>query len=226
MTLHSLERHFMSNRTINLTDTVYQYLKDVSLREPDVLRHLREETAKLPQARMQISPEQGQLMALLIKLMGAKRILELGTFTGYSALVMALALPADGKLIACDVDEETTAIAKRYWREAGVAEKMELKIAPALETMSKLADGCLDVVFIDADKGEYPQYYQEAMRLLVPGGLILVDNSLRGGHVADMADQSDETKAIRRVLETAHSDERVDVSLLPVGDGLLLARKR
>lgn len=216
----------MSKHTINLTDKVYKYLLDVSLREPEILTRLREETAKLPDAQMQISPEQGQFMALLIKLTGAKRILELGTFTGYSALVMALALPEKGQLIACDVDAETTGIARRYWQEAGVADKVELQLAPALKTMSKQKEASFDMVFIDADKQTYPQYYEEALRLLRSGGLILVDNALGGGRVADPNENSPFTEGIRNVLIKAHTDERVDVSLLPVGDGLLLARKR
>jgi predicted O-methyltransferase YrrM len=216
----------MSRRSISLTDEVYEYLLDISLREPDILKRLREETAKLPNAQMQISPEQGQFMALLVKLTGAKKIMELGTFTGYSALVMALALPEKGRLIACDVDAETTGIAQRYWKEAGVADKVELHLAPALKTMSKQKEASFDMMFIDADKQTYPQYYEEALRLLRSGGLIMVDNALGGGRVADPNENSPHTEGIRNVLIKAHTDERVDVSLLPVGDGLLLARNR
>lgn len=220
----------MSNRTLPLDARLYAYLLANSLREPEVLRRLREETLAMPEANMQIAPEQGQLMALLVRLMGAKRILEIGTFTGYSALVMALALPADGRLIACDVSAEWTAIARRYWQEAGVAGRIELRLAPALVTLDRLigdgAAGSFDLAFIDADKENYRAYYERALTLLRAGGLILIDNTLWGGSVADPARDDAETRAIRALNAALHHDERIDLALVPIGDGLTLARKR
>lgn len=174
----------MSRQTIGVTDELHRYLLDVSVREPEILRRLRDETAALPNARMQISPEQGQLMALLVRLVSARNIIEVGTFTGYSALVMALALPADGRLIACDINEDWTAIGRRYWAEAGVADRISLHLAPALQTLDGLlqqgAGESFDIAFIDADKESYAAYYERALRLLRPGGLLLVDNTLWG----------------------------------------------
>ena len=219
----------MSNRTITIDDRLYEYLLGVSLREPNVLARLRAETMKLPRAGMQISPEQGQFMALLIKLMGARLVLEIGTFTGYSALAMALALPADGRLIACDVSEEWTATARRYWKEAGVDARIELRLAPALQTLRDLLEagsaGSFDLIFIDADKGNYLAYYEAGLDLLRPGGLIAVDNTLWDGRVADAAVNDDDTRAIRAFNAALHDDARVDLSLVPIGDGLTLARK-
>ena len=220
----------MSPRTLNLSDTLYAYLLDNSLRESEVMRRLREETATLPGAGMQIGPEQGQFMALLAELMGAKRCLEIGTFTGYSALAVAQALPPDGRLLACDVNEKTTAIARRYWAEAGVAERIELRLAPALETLAALiaegAENTFDFVFIDADKTNYDAYYEMSLALLRPGGLIAVDNVLWDGAVTDSASPDPSTRAIRALNAKVKSDQRVSCSLLPVGDGLLLALKR
>jgi len=220
----------MSRRSISLTDSLYDYLLAVSLREPDVLRRLREETAKDPAARMQISPEQGQFMALLARLMGARRCLEIGVFTGYSSLALALALPEDGRILACDVSERWTAVARRYWAEAGVSHKIELKLAAALETLERLAGpsatGTFDFAFIDADKENYVGYYERVLELLRPGGLIVVDNTLWSGRVADPENAEADTVAIRHFNEHLHRDERVDLSLVPVGDGLTLARKR
>jgi caffeoyl-CoA O-methyltransferase len=220
----------MSPRTLNLSDTLYAYLLDNSLRESEVMRRLREETATLPGAGMQIGPEQGQFMALLVELMGAKRCLEIGTFTGYSALAVAQALPPDGRLLACDVNEKTTAIARRYWAEAGVAERIELRLAPALETLAALiaegAENTFDFVFIDADKTNYDAYYEMSLALLRPGGLIAVDNVLWDGAVTDSASPDPSTRAIRALNAKVKSDQRVSCSLLPVGDGLLLALKR
>lgn len=220
----------MSNRTINVDDRLYGYLLDVSLREPGVLARLRAETLKLPQAGMQISPEQGQFMALLVKLTGARSILEIGTFTGYSSLVMAQALPANGRLVACDVSEEWTAVARRYWAEAGVGDRIELRLGPALATTGALiadgAGGTFDMVFIDADKSSYPGYYEAALTLLRPGGLVMVDNTLWDGRVADANAQDEDTLAIRAFNDAVAQDPRVDVSLVPIGDGLTLARKR
>ena len=219
----------MSNRTITIDDRLYEYLLGVSLREPGVLARLRAETMKLPRAGMQISPEQGQFMALLVKLMGARLILEIGTFTGYSALVMALALPDDGRLVACDVSEEWTATARRSWKEAGVEARIELRLAPALQTLRDLLEagstGSFDLIFIDADKGNYLAYYEAGLKLLRPGGLIAVDNTLWDGRVADDAVNDDDTKAIRAFNAALRDDARVDLSLVPIGDGLTLARK-
>ncbi|MEE9317658.1 MAG: class I SAM-dependent methyltransferase [Rhodospirillales bacterium] len=220
----------MSNRTLVLNDTLYDYLLSVSLREPDVLRRLREETAKMPQGNMQISPEQGQFMALLAELISARRYLEIGTFTGYSALAVALALPQDGQVIACDISEEFTALARPYWEEAGVADKIDLRIAPALETLDTLIaegeKGAFDFAFIDADKTNYQGYFQRALDLIRPGGLIAVDNVLWSGAVVDPARTDDDTEAIRAFNDRLSDDPRISLSLVPIGDGLTLARKR
>ena len=220
----------MSNRTTALTDKLYDYLLANSLREPPLLARLREETAKLPMARMQIGPEQGQFMRLLVELIGVRRAIEVGTFTGYSALSVALALPADGKLIACDVSEEYTAIARKYWAEAGLSGRIDLRLAPASDTLSELISdggtGAYDFAFIDADKSGYDGYYEQCLILLRPGGLLAIDNVLWGGAVADAADQSVDTQAIRALNAKIHRDERVSASMVPVGDGLFLARKR
>lgn len=220
----------MSNRTISLDDRLYDYLLKVSSREPGILRRLRAETLTLPSAGMQIAPEQGQFMMLLVQLMGAERILEVGTFTGYSTLCMALSLPPEGRIVACDVSEEWTQIARRYWSEAGVADRIDLRLAPASETMESLLaddqDETFDFVFIDADKENYLGYYETALELVRPGGLIAVDNVLWGGSVADFTKQDKDTEAIRLLNDTLHRDRRVDLSLVPIGDGLTLARKR
>lgn len=220
----------MSNRTISLDDRLYDYLLKVSSREPGVLRRLRAETSTLPRPEMQIAPEQGQFMMLLVQLMGAERILEIGTFTGYSTLCMALSLPPEGRIVACDVSEEWTQIAQRYWSEAGVADCIDLRLAPALETMESLLaddqDETFDFVFIDADKENYLQYYETALELVRPGGVIAVDNVLWGGSVADFTKQDEDTESIRLLNQTLHRDRRVDLSMLPIGDGLTLARKR
>jgi predicted O-methyltransferase YrrM len=219
----------MSNKTLPLTDALHRYLLDVSLREPDVLRRLREETMQVRLAVMQITPEQGQLMQLLIHLTGAKRCLEIGTYTGYSALCVALALPAEGTLICCDIDAEWTAIGRRYWVEAGVAHKIDLRLAPALDTLAQLlaqgAAGSFDFIFIDADKGNYDNYYEHALQLLRGGGLIGIDNTLWYGHPADPTDVSPDTVAIRALNIKIKEDARVRISMLPIGDGLTLAQK-
>jgi caffeoyl-CoA O-methyltransferase len=220
----------MSRRTIPVTDSLYEYLLSVSLREPSLLLRLREETAADPAARMQISPEQGQFMALLARLMGARLCLEIGVFTGYSSLAVALALPRDGRIIACDVSERWTAVARRYWEEAGVAQRIDLRLAPAMQTLDGLlaghVHGTFDFAFIDADKENYLGYYERALELLRPGGLLLVDNTLWSGRVADPENAEPDTVALRHFNEVLHADDRVDLSLLPVGDGLTLARKR
>ena len=220
----------MANRSLGLDERLYDYLLDVSLREPDILRRLREETAGMPLAVMQIAPEQGQFMALLVELTGARRTLELGVFTGYSSLAVALALPADGHITACDVSEEFTAVARRYWAEAGVADKIDLRLAPALETLDALlADGragTYDFAFIDALKTEYADYFERVIELLRPGGLAAIDNVLWDGRVADPDDNDEDTLAIRAFNEKLLGDQRVSLSLLPLADGLTLARKR
>ena len=220
----------MSSRTIVLNDALYEYLLSVSLREPDVLCRLREETAKMPQHNMQISPEQGQFMALLVELTGARKCLEVGTFTGYSTLSLALALPEDGKIVACDISEEFTSRAKPYWQKAGVAGKIDLRLGPALETLDALiADGesgAFDFAFIDADKVNYQGYFQRALDLIRRGGLILVDNVLWSGAVVDPARDDEDTEAIRAFNQACADDPRISLSLVPIGDGLTLARKR
>lgn len=220
----------MTNRSITLTDSLYEYLLAVSSREPDLLLRLREETAELPGRSMQIAPEQGQFMALLVRLMGARLCLEIGVYTGYSSLATALALPDDGRILACDVSEEWTAIARRYWKAAGVEHKVDLRLAPALATLDALLDegqaGRYDLAFIDADKESYVAYYERTLRLLRPGGLVIVDNTLWDGRVADPEYADEDTVALRHFNEHLHCDERVDLSLVPVGDGLTLARKR
>jgi caffeoyl-CoA O-methyltransferase len=220
----------MSNRTISLTDSLHEYLLRVSLREPDVLRDLRAETARLAQRSMQIAPEQGQFMALLARLVGARRCIEVGVFTGYSSLAVALALPDDGRIVACDVSEEWTAVARRYWERAGVADRIDLRLAPALQTLDSLLAageaGRYDLAFIDADKTRYGDYYERVLELLRPGGLVVIDNTLWSGRVADPADTDADTVALRELNERLLGDERVDLSLVPIGDGLTLARKR
>jgi predicted O-methyltransferase YrrM len=220
----------MSNRSIVLTDSLYDYMNDVSLRESPLLLALREETAELSQRRMQISPEQGQFMALLVRLTGARRCLEVGVFTGYSSLATALALPDDGRIVACDVSEEWTAVARRYWQRAGVEHKIDLRLAPAIGTLDALVatrhGGTFDFAFIDADKTNYLAYYERTLVLLRTGGLVLIDNTLWSGRVADPEVADADTVALRHFNEVLHRDERVDLSLLPLGDGLTLARKR
>ncbi|MFB2977084.1 class I SAM-dependent methyltransferase [Microseira sp. BLCC-F43] len=220
----------MSKKTLGLDNQLYNYLLSNSLREPEILRQLREETANHRYATMQIAPEQGQFMALLVQLLGAKKTLEVGVFTGYSSLCVALALPKDGKVIACDISEEYTAIARRYWEIAGVADKIALRIAPALETLDKLLAegqaGTFDFAFIDADKANYEGYYERSLQLIRPGGLIAVDNVLWGGRVADSQVQDSSTQAIRDFNKKLHLDSRVTLSMVPIADGLTLALKR
>jgi caffeoyl-CoA O-methyltransferase len=219
----------MTNKTITLTDALYEYLLRVSLREPEVLRRLREDTARMANANMQIAPEQGQFMGMLTRLTGARRALEIGTFTGYSALSVALHLPADGRLVACDISPESTAVARRYFEAAGVADRVELKIAPALQTLDDLLvrgeAGSFDMVFIDADKENYHHYYERALQLLRAGGLIVVDNVLWDGKVADPAANDTATTALRAFNARLREDARVMLSMLPVADGITLALK-
>lgn len=226
--LHARSHTLM--KSLNLTPQLYEYLHRVSLREPEILTQLRAETASHPMAQMQIAPEQGQFMAFLVELIGAKKTLDIGVFTGYSALVVALALPPDGVVIACDTDADVTQIASRYWEAAGVAEKIHLRIAPALETLDSLLTmgqrETFDFAFIDADKRNYLEYYERSLQLLRPGGLLVIDNVLWSGRVADPSDQDARTAAIRHFNQQLHGDERITLSLIPVADGLTLARKR
>ena len=220
----------MSRRTINLDDNVYDYLLDISLRDTPVQKALRDETDNLEWARMQISPDQAQFMALLVRLINARKALEVGTFTGYSALSVAQAMPDDGVVVACDISEEWTSIGRRFWQQAGVAHKIELHVAPAAETLSSLIEdgqsGTYDFAFIDADKVNQLTYYELCMQLIHPGGLIAVDNVLWGGDVADPANHNEDTEAIRTFNQFISQDARVDISLVPIGDGLTLARKK
>jgi predicted O-methyltransferase YrrM len=220
----------MANRTLNLTEGLYEYLLSVSSREPAILKKLREETSSLPMSMMQIGPDQGQFMSLLVQLIGAKRTLEVGVFTGYSSLSVALALPADGMIIACDVSEEWTSIARRYWKEAGVEDKISLHLAPAKQTLGHLIadgrEGMFDFAFIDADKENYDTYYEYVLKLIRPGGLIAIDNVLWSGRVADPNVTDVDTNALRELNKKLLTDDRVILSMLSIGDGLTLAMKR
>jgi predicted O-methyltransferase YrrM len=220
----------MSNRTLTIDERTYDYLLSISVKEPALLARLREETAQDPLANMQIAPEQGRFMALLVELLGARHAIEIGTYTGYSALCIAMAMPSDGHLICCDTSEQWTAVARRYFVEASVADRIELKIAPALTTLDALLAkgqmGAFDFAFIDADKENYENYFERCLALARPGGLIAVDNTLWGGSVADPENQEPSTQAIRRFNEKLYNDERVSLSLVPIGDGLTLARKK
>ena len=219
----------MSRRTLNLDERLYRYVLDFSLREHAELAALREATRTHPRAGMQIAPEQGQFLALLVRLIGARRTIEIGVFTGYSALAVALALPEDGRVLACDVSVEYTSVARPYWQRAGVAHKIDLVLAPALATLdARLAAGeagAYDFAFIDADKTNYDGYYERCLQLLRTGGLIAVDNTLWSGRVAEPALDED-TAALQRFNRKLHRDDRIDLALLPIGDGLTLARKR
>lgn len=220
----------MSARTIQMDDRLYSYVLKTMFRDNPVAAELRRRTAELPQRGMQISPEQGAVLDMLVKLVGARRVLEIGTFTGYSGLAIARALPADGRLVCCDVSQEWTDIAREAWKQAGVADKITLRIAPALDTLADLEQeglaGGFDMAFIDADKPNYDAYYESCLRLVRPGGLIAIDNVLWGGSVANPAKDDANVNAIRALNEKVYKDERVDAALLPVGDGLTLARVR
>lgn len=213
-----------------LSEQTFEYMLRTTTREPELLRRLREETSKLPDARMQIGPDQGQFLAFLVQMLQAKNCLEIGVFTGYSALCVALALPADGKLIACDVSAEWTSVGRSYWHEAGVESKIDLRLAPALETLDNLLAsgqaGRFDFAFIDADKTNYSNYYERSLQLLRPGGVIAIDNTLWSGKVADDSVQDADTVAIRELTRTLQTDQRVDFCMLTIGDGVALARKR
>ncbi len=219
----------MSRQTLNLTEPLYNYLLENSLREAPVLKELREVTSKLPNARMQISPEQGQFMALLLQLMGAKQVVEIGTYTGYSSLVMALSLPEDGQVITCDINEENTKIAQKFWDKAAVQHKIKLELGEAKDSLQYLLDagmaGKFDFAFIDADKQNNLHYYEQCYKLLRPGGVIAIDNTLWSGKVADSEVHDASTLALREFNEKLHADERIVLSLVPIGDGLTLALK-
>lgn len=220
----------MSRNSNFLADDLYQYLLGVSLRDDPLLARLRDETESMPMAAMQIAPDQGQFMALLVRLIGARKAVEVGVFTGYSSLCIARALPDDGQLLCCDVDADWTSVAQRYWREAGVEKRIELVLAPAAETLQRRLDdgeaGAYDFAFIDADKPNYDDYYEKCLRLLRPGGLVVLDNVLWSGRVMQTESDDEETRALRALNEKLHDDQRVDISLLPVADGLFLARKK
>jgi predicted O-methyltransferase YrrM len=220
----------MARADTPITEALSAYLRGVALDEPELLRRLREETALHPQADCQISPEQGQFMALLVRLMGAKKTLEVGVFTGYSSLAVARALPPGGRLIACDISEEYTSVARRYWKEAGLEDRIELRIGPAVETLDGLlATGhaaSFDFAFIDADKLNYANYYERALKLLRPGGLVAIDNVLWHGRLVDEADRSEATVAMRAFNRMVHDDERVWMSLVTIADWLTLAMKK
>lgn len=226
----SVNSHTVSNKTLGLDDRLYRYLIDHSVPENALLAELRQATAALPMAQMQIAPEQGQFMALLVQLMGAQKTLEVGVFTGYSALVVALALPPNGTVVACDISEEYTAIAQQFWRKAGVASKIDLRLGPALETLDQLIaageTNSFDFAFIDADKSSYDRYYEQALQLVRPGGLIAIDNVLWSGQVADPAVQDRRTHLIRALNAKLYQDSRISLSLVPIADGLTLALKK
>ncbi|MEM7795620.1 MAG: class I SAM-dependent methyltransferase [Cyanobacteria bacterium P01_C01_bin.118] len=220
----------MSNQILSLTAELHRYMLSVGVRDQNILQELRQENAQHPRAVMQIAPEQGQFMSLLVQLLGVKKALEIGVFTGYSSLVVAMALPEDGHLIACDISTEYTAMARKYWEKAGVAHKVDLRIAPALDTLDQLIaeghGGSFDFAFIDADKSNYDNYYERSLTLVRSGGLIAIDNVLWSGRVADSVENQDNrTKHIHALNQKIHGDERVSVSLVPIADGLMLAMK-
>ncbi|MFM7470867.1 MAG: class I SAM-dependent methyltransferase [Nodosilinea sp.] len=220
----------MANRTLNLTPDLYQYLIHHSVQEPEILLALRQETACHPLAAMQIAPEQGQFMALLVQLLGVKKALEIGVFTGYSALRVALALPPEGRLVACDIDRDYTTIAQRYWAAAGVSDRILLRLGPALDTLDQMIqageNNSFDFAFIDADKSNYPHYYEQVLQLVRPGGLIAIDNVLWSGRVADPTVQDRRTQVLRHFNQALYQDDRISLSLVPISDGLTLAMKK
>lgn len=220
----------MSTRTLPLNDHLYSYLQQVSLREPPAFRRCRQETAQLPMSRMQIAPEEGQFINFLVNLMGVERAIEIGSFTGYSSLWIASALPRGGCLVACDINEAWTRQARQYWAEAGVMDRIEMRLAPAQQTLEELLDRdqhkSYDFIFVDADKEMYDSYYESALKLLRPGGIVAIDNVFWNGRVANPAADDPDTRSIRRLNEKIHGDERVDVTVVPIGDGVTLCRKR
>jgi len=220
----------MSRSSIGLSNALHEYLLSVSLRESDVMQRLREETAEHPQANMQIAPEQAQFFQFLVHMLGARRTLEIGVFTGYSALAVAEALPDDGEVVACDISDEYTRVARRYWQEAGVADTIDLRIAPALDTLDALLDdgqaGSFDFAFVDADKEPYPDYYERCLDLLRPGGVVALDNVFRGGDVLDDDPDDPSVRVIQDLNRDLRTDQRVHLSMLPIADGVTLALKR
>lgn len=218
------------HKTINLATDMYEYLLSVSLRESEVLRDLRDETAQQTLARMQIAPDQGQLLSMLVRLSGAQRALEIGVFTGYSSICIAQALPDEGQLIACDINAEWTDIARKYWSQAGLGDRIELRLAPAMQSLKHLLDmgeqSSFDFAFIDADKENYLGYYEACLQLVRPGGLICIDNVLWSGKVLESDTSDEETRAIQQLNQHVHTDERVDVVMLAVADGITLALKK
>jgi len=220
----------MASTSQAISPELIAYLVEHGVREPELLARLRDETSSIPEAGMQIPPEQGAFLAMLVRLIDARRCLELGTFTGYSSLSVALALPPDGRLVCCDVSEEWTSVARRYWAEAGVSDRVELRLGPALGSLDALLDegaaGTFDFAFVDASKREYPDYHERILRLLRSGGLVVYDNVLWGGAVIDPAETDPDTVGVRRLNDRLTTDERVDLAMLPVADGLALARKR
>lgn len=215
----------MAGRTPFLPEKIARYIQEHAVREPQVLRELRAATASVPHSGMQIGADQGQFMAMLVKLMGAKRALEIGTYTGYSALAVALALPKDGTIVCCDLSEEWTAVGKPFWKKAGVEKKVDLRIGPALETLKRLK-GPFDFVFIDADKENYINYYERCLELLRPGGLIVVDNVLWSGEVANEHTRDELAVALRKFNDHVHKDDRVELAMLSIGDGVTLVMKK
>ena len=220
----------MSRYQVGLPDDLYAYLLRYGVREPGILTRLRDETAGHPRGGMQVGPEQGALLGLLVELIGARLCLEIGTFTGYSSLAVALALPPDGRIVCCDVSDEYTSVARRYWAEAGVTDRVELRLGPAVATLDALlaegAGGTFDLAFIDADKGGYPVYWERCLELVRPGGVIAIDNVLWSGRVADPAVTDDDTRTLRHLNELVAADERVRHVMLPIADGMTIARKR
>lgn len=219
----------MSNQTLQLSSDLHSYLLSVGVREAPIQRRLREETARLREANMQIAPEEGALLALLVRVLNARNILEIGTFTGYSALAMALALPSEGHLLTCDLNREWTDIARQYWREAGVDERIELRLGRAVDTLRSLQlesmTNHFDMAFIDADKKAYRDYYEHALELVRPGGLLIIDNTLWAGRVAEPGETDPDTLAIREFNRALHADERIELCLVPIADGVTLAYK-
>ena len=220
----------MSNVSMGLPPDMQEYLVRHGVREPEILGRLRDETALLPQHNMQIAPEQGALLSMLVELTGAKRAIELGTFTGYSSLVTMLAMPPDGTMVCCDISDEWTSVARRYWAEAGVADRVDLRLGPALETLDALIAageaGTFDFAFVDAHKTEYPDYHERIVQLLRPGGLVAYDNVFWDGGVVDESMQDEDTLGVRRLNDRLAADERVSISMIPIADGVTLARKR
>jgi caffeoyl-CoA O-methyltransferase len=220
----------MSNATLGLPEDLHAYLLEVGVREPELLRDLRAETAAMPEHDMQIAPEQGALMGLLVELIGARRCLEVGTFTGYSSLAIALAMPPGGSLVCCDISREWTDVARRYWERAGVADRIELRLGPALDSLDALLSegqaGTFDFAFLDADKVHYPQYADRALTLLRPGGLLAIDNVFWGGEVTDPSVDDESVRGIRSMSRALAEDGRVTLAMVPIADGLTLARKR